>query len=806
MLNDIHGYSDSRSYAMGRNRKWVVARPWSLGKILSIEILLILAAAFLISRAAVFGELLPFGTAFFVAAAGYRKQMNWFLALFASLGLLTAVGGYTLWQSVTVILMCAVILQGVNSRYYSRITFLPGVALVCTAVVKGAFAAVSSSTMYTFMAVGFESLLAGGLAYAFVIVFQSLTRLKVEGAGVTVEEGSCYMVLAAGLISGLNDVYLGTLSAAGIVSSYLIISAAYIGGGGMGAGVGAAVGIIPSITAIVAPNAVGMYAFSGLFGGVFRHIGKLGSPAGFIIGHLIFSVYFLGETSLTAALGEVILASLVFAVHPQKWFEGLRAILPFTKTAAIEQDSREVLKKVKELGYVFHELGKTFEETGSGLEDIRRLDQDEEKRDNLDLMLNTITGNVCKDCSLFKTCWQNDVYNTYQNILSLFLKIEQEGSISDRDIRGVLNRRCRRTIEMAATINCVWDVCQVNCFWQKKLEESKNLVSSQLHGIADIITKLVKQTEIKDRPEEEVESRLAELLELNGIKVKDVSVFMRNNSFHCHLIKRSCRGFKECVDKAAPIIEDFLGVRMSMGYHECAVDTGSKTCEISFVPRRLLDLDLGVAQLAKTGNAVSGDSFASVFLHSRTALILSDGMGSGARASKESRATVNLLKRLLESGFDRELAVKTVNATLALRSPEDSFSTVDLTAIDLFSGKADFVKISAPPSFVKKGGNIHAIASSSLPIGILDTVDYEPVTFDLANGDLLLMATDGLVNAGRKTQSGEDWVVRELQKFSREDPQRIADYLVARAEELSGGNVKDDIMVVVARVVPYCLH
>jgi stage II sporulation protein E len=98
------------------------------------------------------------------------------------------------------------------------------------------------------------------------------------------------------------------------------------------------------------------------------------------------------------------------------------------------------------------------------------------------------------------------------------------------------------------------------------------------------------------------------------------------------------------------------------------------------------------------------------------------------------------------------------------------------------------------------------VSSNSLPIGILDTVDYEPVTFDMANGDLLLMASDGLLDAGRKSHLDGDWVIKELQKFNHEDPQRIADYLVARAEEMSGGQVKDDIMVVVVRVVPYCLH
>ena len=804
MLNDV--YSHTEGYSVGGTKKWGVSRFSGIGTLLSFETISLLIVIFLLSRAAVFGELLPFGTAFFVAAAGSRRQLSWLLAVLASLGLLTAFDGYLLWQSVTVIVMCALVLQGVYLRQYVRGSFLPGVAVVCTAIVKGAFATVSSAGMYTFMNIAFESLLAGGLTYAFVIVLQSITRIKVEGLGLTVEEGACYVVLVSGIISGINDIYLGGLSLAGILSSYLIISSAYIGGSGMGAGIGSVVGIIPSVTAIVAPNAVGLYAFSGLFAGVFRHLGKLGAPGGFVLGHLIFSVYFMGETSLVAALGEVVIAGMCFAVLPEKWFAWLRAVMPVDKAAEREHDSREVLKKIKELGAVFHELGRTFEQTGSSLEDGGMPQVEDNGIDSLELMLNTVTTNVCSDCSMFKTCWERDVYNTYQNVLSLFMNIEDRGGISARDIRGVLSRRCRRTVEMAATVNCIWDICQVNCFWQKKLKESKGLVSSQLHGVAEIITKLVKQAEIKDKPEEEVEIRLAEILELNGISIKDITIFKRNNSYHCHLIKGNCRGFKECAEKAAPIIEDFLGVRMSLGYCECGMDTGSKTCEISFVPRRLLDLDLGIAQRRKAGNAVSGDNFASVFLHSKTALILSDGMGSGSKAHRESNATVNLLKRLLESGFDRELAVKTVNATLALRSPEDSFSTVDLATIDLFSGKADFVKIAAEPSFVKKGGNIHVISSGSLPIGILDTVDYEPVTLDLLNGDLLVMATDGLTNAGRKSPSGEDWVIRELQKFNQEDPQRIADYLLSRGVELSGGNINDDMMVVVARVVPYCLH
>ena len=808
MIEDIQTYG--RSFGEGRpiggNKRWSLAGLFDFDRVLFFETLGIFAAAFLLSRGAVFGELLPFGTAFFVSAVGYRKNLNWLLLIAVSLGLLTTVSGYLLWQSVTVVLMCACILQSVNVREHLRVSFLPGVALLCTAAIKGAFAAVWGSTAYAYMAVGFESLLAGGLTYAFVIMFASLSRIKVEGTGLTVEEAVCYVMLAIGAISGLNDIYAGPLSVAGILSSFLIMSAAYIGGSGTGAGIGAIVGMVPSITAAVSPNAVGVYAFSGLSAGVFKHLGKLGCPAGFITGHLIFSVYFLGETSLTAALGEVFLAAVLFVLFPGKWFESLRCLMSFASAPGDREDAKEVLKKVKELGFVFHELGRTFEQTGSGQESEIIAGEDESGMDSLELMLNTVSANVCGGCPMFRTCWENDLYNTYQNILALFVQMEEAGSITDKDIRGILGRRCRRTIEMAATINCVWDICQVNCFWQKKLRESKDLVSSQLHGVAEIISRLVRQTEIKEHSEEEIENRLAEIMGINGIEIKDISVFKRNNSYHCHLLRKPCRGLKECAGRTSAIIEDVLGVRMSMGYSHCAMETGKKACEISYVPRRMLDLDVGIAQRMKTGHLVSGDSFTTVFLHSRTALILSDGMGSGAKAAKESSATVNLLKRMLESGFDRELAVKTVNATLALRSPEESFSTVDLSMIDLFSGKADFVKIAAQPSFIKKGSKIQVIASSSLPIGILDTVDYEPVSIDLENGDLLLMATDGLLDAGRKAKGREDWVLAELNKFGQEDPQRIADYLLSRAEDLSGGKINDDIMVVVVRVVPYCLN
>ena len=68
-------------------------------------------------------------------------------------------------------------------------------------------------------------------------------------------------------------------------------------------------------------------------------------------------------------------------------------------------------------------------------------------------------------------------------------------------------------------------------------------------------------------------------------------------------------------------------------------------------------------------------------------MALSDGMGIGEKASNESQTAVRLLETLLSSGFTREVALKTINSVLMLRSHRESFATLDMMIFDLYTGK-----------------------------------------------------------------------------------------------------------------------
>ena len=52
----------------------------------------------------------------------------------------------------------------------------------------------------------------------------------------------------------------------------------------------------------------------------------------------------------------------------------------------------------------------------------------------------------------------------------------------------------------------------------------------------------------------------------------------------------------------------------------------------------------------------------------RFVMCLSDGMGSGMEACKESETVVELLEQFMESGFSQETAAKMVNSALVLKA------------------------------------------------------------------------------------------------------------------------------------------
>lgn len=124
--------------------------------------------------------------------------------------------------------------------------------------------------------------------------------------------------------------------------------------------------------------------------------------------------------------------------------------------------------------------------------------------------------------------------------------------------------------------------------------------------------------------------------------------------------------------------------------------------------------------------------------------LIADGMGSGREAALTARIAAVFLERMLSAGCTPETALVLLNDFTRERRIECS-STVDLLKIDLFTGKAVFIKSGAAPSFVLRGGKLFKLECGTMPMGILKELSARSVEFDLEDGDTVIMISDGIM-------------------------------------------------------------
>ena len=108
----------------------------------------------------------------------------------------------------------------------------------------------------------------------------------------------------------------------------------------------------------------------------------------------------------------------------------------------------------------------------------------------------------------------------------------------------------------------------------------------------------------------------------------------------------------------------------------------------------------GAAASCKNGNEISGVSFSCMSLpNGKKALLLCDGMGSGAVASKESAGVVELAELMCMAGYPPSLLIRVINSTLMIQAKEHPV-TIDLAVIDCANGICEITKSGAAVTFL----------------------------------------------------------------------------------------------------------
>lgn len=339
----------------------------------------------------------------------------------------------------------------------------------------------------------------------------------------------------------------------------------------------------------------------------------------------------------------------------------------------------------------------------------------------------------------------------------------------------------------------------INQIWKNKFDESRNIMSGQLNQISKIIEEYSHEmydfVKITGEEEEYIRHKL------KGRKVYMDKIMGIENRRHKkeYLITAKCeKGVTIGTREIAEAVSEAFG-KAYMPSRNCRKVISNEFTTTTYVEEANFYVLHGAAIKARGEGGISGDNYSLKELENGQVLMgISDGMGYGTSACLESETVIELLEQLLDSGFDGDTALKMINSVMIMNSEEEHPATLDYGVIDLHSGMCDLVKIGAATTFVKRGNWVETIKSTSMPLGMFAEVDYDSTSKKLYDGDLVIMVSDGVIDA-LNTEDNDGKLVEIIRDIDGGSPKEIADCILEKAVS-DKSRLTDDMTVLVTGI------
>lgn len=761
---------------------------------------LLLLVGFLLGRALILAKLSPFCLPFFATVYLIKKER----APLTLVGLIIGAATISISNAASTFLITSfflIIFRITRKWLKDEIKSLPfyvGIILGAGKLAEVFFLS-KQLTLYDGMMAGVQMSLSFILTLIFLQSIPLLTLSKRKQLLKT-EEIVCLIIMLASIMTGTIGWKVYGLSIEHIMSRYLVLIFSFVAGATVGSTVGVVTGLIFSLASVSSFYHMSLLAFSGVLGGLLKEGKKIGVAIGLFIATLLIGMYGEGGGSLSITILESAAAVFLFLLTPQSLTSRLAKYIPGTPEFTAEQQKymrkmRDVTaQRVAQFSNVFHALSTSF----SQMDGSPSVDESDRE---MDFFMSKVTEKTCQTCFKKEQCWAKNFNTTYAFMEEIIHEMDQNDGTVPPKLTREWEKHCTRSNRVYDTIGQELTFFQANQKLKKQVQESRKLVADQLLGVSEVMDNFAKEIQRERENHHKQEEQIMESIQEFGVHVEHVEIYsLEQGNVDIEMTIPFCNGRGECEKLIAPMLSDILGETIVVKREDCATYPNG-FCHVIFRSTKAYTVDTGVAHAAKDGGLVSGDSYSTIELGmGKFALAISDGMGNGERAHYESNETLQLLQKILHSGIEEKVAIKSINSILSLRTTDEIFSTLDLAMIDLQNASAKFLKIGSTPSFIKRGNKVLKIQASNLPIGILQEFEVDVVSEQLKAGDLLIMMSDGVFEGPKHVENYDLWMKRKIQELETNNPQAVADLIMEEVIRSRQGFIEDDMTVAVAMI------
>lgn len=418
----------------------------------------------------------------------------------------------------------------------------------------------------------------------------------------------------------------------------------------------------------------------------------------------------------------------------------------------------------------------------------------------IDAVLREVNDHLCSKCYQRQICWGEHSESMYQGACGLIRAIEDSDEEKIRKTRGDWMGVCARAGQFYEEAERYFQREKQNLIWNNRMIENRMAVAQQMTEISRIMRMVADDLYDISQPPAEFQENLRKKLRKRQVILKNVWILDKpQGKKQAFLTMRARSG--QCISmvEIGKYLSESCDCPMTPSHDSrCIVNGEYHTAH--FVEDASFQVMHGVARVVKDQEKVSGDNYSCQEEEDgQFIMCLSDGMGSGMEACRESEAVVELLEQFLESGFSQETAARMVNAALVLRQQEEMFSTVDICALDLYSGICNFLKAGAATTFIKRENWVEAITAQSLAAGLVQQMDFETASRKLYDGDFLIMVTDGVLDA-LPMDKEEETMKEIIMEVHDQTPKELSRGILERVLSYADFKPQDDMTVLVAGV------
>lgn len=408
---------------------------------------------------------------------------------------------------------------------------------------------------------------------------------------------------------------------------------------------------------------------------------------------------------------------------------------------------------------------------------------------------------LCMECTRYGSCWEDKK----EECLEAFQKIteitEHTGRLEYAGLPEYFRRECPACESLVGEWNRCAYVERMKKTAFRQMMEGKEALVHQLEETAKCFRQISEEQGQDAMQAKHREQEWTEWLKKYRVKVRDIVCIENKGKGREWKVKMRCdarRGIS--VRLLERLLSEKLGMPVRESTQWCRILSGEEK-EMAFQEEPGYDVVTGVAHSAKKDQEISGDSFSFFYEEEgEMTMILSDGMGSGASAARESEEVLGLLERMLAAGFEQETAIRLINSVLALRAEQKNFATLDISRINLYSGMCEFIKIGGASTYIKRGSWIESMSAKTLPIGMVQQVDYDSTEKKLYDGDYIMMMSDGVLDCVPEKER-EAFLLTVLGDDTEQKPQVMAGRILNASLLLQNYEPEDDMTVLVCGLV-----